>query len=354
MIELSKHIESLLMDNDCVIVPELGGFIAHYQPARYEENEGVFLPPIRTVGFNPLLTMNDGLLVQSYMHAYHTDYSDASRMISETVDKMLEQVYVDGVVELHQVGTLNYNIHGLFEFTPNERGISSPSLYGLDSFCMQRLSEKKADEQKVVPMQVHKTQTKPIHNSHLNLQWLGNAVAAAIAIIMFFVFSAPVENTYVDEGCYASLGTDCFFDAIRSHSMATALSKDVERIDNTQHIVKREVKPIVVKTEKIAPVSNAEKVTPTPKVEKVSPIVPSAPIYHIIVASLTTSKDAEQMMLTYKQKGYNDVRIVEGNGRFRISLYNYSERSEANKKLEELKLEDAYKSAWLLTSKPIK
>ena len=60
------------------------------------------------------------------------------------------------------------------------------------------------------------------------------------------------------------------------------------------------------------------------------------------------------MMLTYKQKGYNDVRIVEGNGRFRISLYNYSERSEANKKLEELKLEDAYKSAWLLTSKPIK
>ena len=35
MIELSRHIESLLLDNDCVIVPELGGFIAHYQSAYY-------------------------------------------------------------------------------------------------------------------------------------------------------------------------------------------------------------------------------------------------------------------------------------------------------------------------------
>ena len=32
MIELARHIEILLLENDCVIVPELGGFIAHYQP----------------------------------------------------------------------------------------------------------------------------------------------------------------------------------------------------------------------------------------------------------------------------------------------------------------------------------
>ena len=30
MIELARHIEILLLENDCVIVPELGGFIAHY------------------------------------------------------------------------------------------------------------------------------------------------------------------------------------------------------------------------------------------------------------------------------------------------------------------------------------
>ena len=63
MIELSRHIEMLLLENDCVVVPDFGGFIAHYQPARYVEEEGIFLPPLRTVGFNPQLTMNDGMLM---------------------------------------------------------------------------------------------------------------------------------------------------------------------------------------------------------------------------------------------------------------------------------------------------
>ena len=90
MIELAKHIEILLLDNECVIVPELGGFITHYQPAHYEESEGLFVPPVRTVGFNSQLTMNDGLLIQSYMQAYHTDFSDAARIISEKVEWLKE------------------------------------------------------------------------------------------------------------------------------------------------------------------------------------------------------------------------------------------------------------------------
>ena len=67
MIELSKHIEVLLLENDCVIVPGLGGFIAHKRQAAYSIQKGEFMPPLRTIGFNPQLIMNDGLLVQSYM-----------------------------------------------------------------------------------------------------------------------------------------------------------------------------------------------------------------------------------------------------------------------------------------------
>ena len=81
MIELSQHIENLLLENDCVVIPRLGGFIAHYQPATYVEEEGLFLPPTRVVGFNPQLRMNDGLLVQSFMDVYGTNFSDANRMI---------------------------------------------------------------------------------------------------------------------------------------------------------------------------------------------------------------------------------------------------------------------------------
>ena len=83
MIELARHIEILLLENDCVIIPDFGGFIAHYQPARYIKEENLYLPPVRTIGFNPQLTINDGLLAQSYMQAHHTDFPDATRMIEE-------------------------------------------------------------------------------------------------------------------------------------------------------------------------------------------------------------------------------------------------------------------------------
>ena len=67
VIELERHIEILLLSNDCVIVPNLGGFVAHNIEARYQEQEQLFLPPLRTLGFNPQLTINDSLLVQSYI-----------------------------------------------------------------------------------------------------------------------------------------------------------------------------------------------------------------------------------------------------------------------------------------------
>ena len=57
VIELERHIEILLLSNDCVIVPGLGGFMTHHIDARYDEQDNMFLPPLRTLGFNPQLNI---------------------------------------------------------------------------------------------------------------------------------------------------------------------------------------------------------------------------------------------------------------------------------------------------------
>lgn len=388
MIELSKHIEILLLENDCVVVPELGGFIAHYQPAHYEENEGVFLPPIRTVGFNPQLTMNDGLLTQSYMQVYHTDFPDATRKIAAKVEELKEILFQEGVVEMHGIGRLHYNIQGEYEFHPQENGILSPSLYGLDSFSMPLLTEKQAMEE--VPVaEAPKVLSLPVKEKkeiRLNPHWLGNAVAVAVAAVLFFVLSVPVENTYIDKGNYASLGTDCLFDAIRSQSMATVLiGSPVE--EPQQKKEKQHLKPVAVRVEKVAPASKEEtpatpvvskKVNVAPDAAKAKPegkketvaakkeVIPtvapkkevsrkevssSKKKYHIIVASLPTSSDAQKMIQTYKQKGYSTASVVEGSGRYRIALCSYSDKEAAYKKLNSLKQEEAFKNAWMLSSK---
>lgn len=382
MIELAKHIEILLLDNECVIVPDLGGFITHYQPAHYEESEGLFVPPVRTVGFNSQLTMNDGLLIQSYMQAYHTDFSDAARIIAEKVEGLKEDLHKEGFAELEGIGTLHYTIYGTYEFRPTENGILSPALYALESFNIHPLSllpETEETTENTIEMKpLHDLEESP-RRFRLNPQWLGNAVAVAVAAILFFVLSVPVENTHIDKGMYASLGTNCLFDAIRNQSLATTLPAEEpqqqKKVDVTPMVVKVEKVEKAVKTEKeekIAKVEKAEKVaaakpvvkakeTPAPAPQKVAKAekpkanapkqaTTSSKKYHVIVASLTTAQDARQMLQDYKKQGHQHASIIESKGRFRISLCNFADKSTAYNKLNDLKQNDSFKNAWMLTS----
>lgn len=140
MIELAQHIEALLLENDCVIVPGLGGFVAHYASATRVKEENIFLPPTRIIGFNPQLKMNDGLLVQSYMSVYGTNFSDATKMVERKVDELIATLHEDGKVDLPNVGEVRYTIHNTFDFAPYDNKITTPYLYGLDAFEMQELS----------------------------------------------------------------------------------------------------------------------------------------------------------------------------------------------------------------------
>lgn len=375
MIELARHIEILLLENDCVIIPDFGGFIAHYQPARYVKEENLYLPPVRTIGFNPQLTINDGLLVQSYMQAYHTDFPDATRMIEKEVIELKENLYKEGCTEIHGIGTLHYNIHNSYEFHPNEDGALSPALYGLSSFSINGLDkvvQTVAPIGELLPKPEKRKRTIRFHR-----QWIGNAVAVAAAVILFFFLSVPVENTYIDKGNYASLGTDGLFEAIRSQSLATTLvaAPQQPRKNNEGKTVIRNnqntLKPVAVKVEKVAkaeetPAANLvltsssteQPVKATPK-----PVATKAPVqkevaasnkggkYCIIVSSLATAKDAQQTLKDYQQKGYAEATIVEGNGRYRLSLCSFVDKAAAYKKLNELKRSETFKNAWVLTSK---
>ena len=143
MIELAQHIEVLLLENDCVIVAGLGGFVAHYTPGMRVAEENVFLPPTRSIGFNPQLKMNDDLLVQSYMAVYDTDFSDVTRIVEKEVAHIFTALHEEGKVDLPNIGELRYSIHGIYDFVPYDHKITTPYLYGLDSFEMQELAELK-------------------------------------------------------------------------------------------------------------------------------------------------------------------------------------------------------------------
>lgn len=406
MIELIKHIEILLLENDCVIVPGLGGFIAHNRPAVYCNETNEFCPPLRTIGFNPQLIMNDGLLVQSYMQAYNTDFPDATRKIEKIVGQLKEKIYQQGQVDLGNIGTLYYNVRGVYEFEPRKDTFFTPSLYGLERIMLPRLVQHEVtsheatrhieiQSKKNAPMLLKQQQWKHVFSS----DWIQHAVSVAAAILLFFILSTPVENTYVDEANYASLGSTSMFDAIRGESIVTTLASYVQgnqtemAEDSLRRVQKQNrpknnvntLRPITVKTEKIAAAESqpkkqaavhqlpatdkkvadqpttppnetkGEKSTGKATEKKTEPaaqaIKTSTKKAYVIVASFPAIEGAEKQVEIYRKEGFKDAQVITSEGRYRVAISQFSNPSEAYKQINQFKANNQFKDAWVFTTK---
>ncbi len=133
MINIDRHIQQLLLVNDCVIVPGLGGFVAHKVDAKYDSEHNVFYPPKRTIGFNPILKMNDSLLIQSLIETYDISYPEAMNKIEEVVDNIIKNIDEGREFKIEAIGKLRKESNGKIKFIPYEMGIASPNFYGLSS-----------------------------------------------------------------------------------------------------------------------------------------------------------------------------------------------------------------------------
>lgn len=375
MIELAQHIEALLLENDCVIVPGLGGFVAHYASATRVREENIFLPPTRIIGFNPQLKMNDGLLVQSYMSVYGTNFSDATKMVEHKVDELIATLHEDGKVDLPNVGEVRYTIHNTFDFAPYDNKITTPYLYGLDAFEMRELSalEKPLIGNVAaysVPAAIQKE--KRTFSIKFNRAYLTNAAAVVAAIVLSFFFSTPIENTEVVEENYAKLLPDELFEKIEKQSLAitpivikqnTPARKSANKQKGTQ---KKVVAPVAVREVKVGktPAASTETQTKTeaskavvtpetpkqnaqPTAAKQSVATPKRP-YHIIIASVGTEQDAEAMAAQLVAKGFSTAKAIVGDGKMRVSIESCGTEVEAYQALARIRQNETYKNAWVL------
>ncbi len=358
MIELAKHLEVLLLENDCVIIPGLGGFIAHYSSARRVEKEDLFLPPIRTIGFNPQLKMNDGLLVQSYMQAYGTDFADATRRVEKAAAQLIRVLADEGTTEIQGVGKISQNVNGSYLFEPNESGLLTPYLYGLSSFSISRLQaqRQKAEKEKTA---TEVLPAKNVYEIKVNRSLIRHVAAAAAAVLLFFSLSTPVENTYIEEDNYAMIGPSGLFESIRNISANSTLIKvsPDKAFQKPSKVVKtprkgRSLKPVAVRTEKVPPVAMA---TDTKRVAEKTPGTsamnrPQSKKYNIIIASVGNRPDAQKMVDKLKSQGHTSASIIEKEGKVRICLLSLTNESEAYKTLNQYRQNDSFKDAWLLTT----
>lgn len=364
VIEIERHIEILLLDNDCVIVPGLGGFTAHHVEARFDESDDVFLPPLRTLGFNQQLKINDSLLVQSYIEAYDISYPEALRRIEGEVEELRQRLANDGYYEMTDIGVLEMNEDGNIIFTPCEAGILTPELYGLSSFEMQPLmaeesttsaSSTQVQKPNVEPTPITTTvfdqvgqkeetsandagqDTDPDEDAEkticIKVSWLRNAgIAAAAALLLFFVIF-PISHSGLKNVNIGDFNGTSFFSKLmpKDSQMNNINISEIKASakDSSRQSVKDSVKDSIKGIE--------------PKVK--------SDTFCIVLASCIPQKNAERYVEQLHKKGFDKAYAMVNNKMVRVIYGNYTSETDAYNDLQKIRSKDEFEQAWILKKK---
>ena len=364
VIELERHIEILLLDNDCVIVPGLGGFTAHHVEARIDESDDVFLPPLRTLGFNQQLKINDSLLVQSYIEAYDISYPEALRRIEGEVEELRQRLANDGYYEMTDIGVLEMNEDGNIIFTPCEAGILTPELYGLSSFEMQPLmaeesttsaSSTQVQKPNVEPTPITTTVFDQVGQKEetsandagqdtdtdedaekticIKVSWLRNAgIAAAAALLLFFVIF-PISHSGLKNVNIGDFNGTSFFSKLmpKDSQMNNINISEIKASakDSSRQSVKDSVKDSIKGIE--------------PKVK--------SDTFCIVLASCIPLKNAERYVEQLHKKGFDKAYAMVNNKMVRVIYGNYTSETDAYNDLQKIRSKDEFEQAWILKKK---
>lgn len=335
VIELERHIEILLLSNDCVIVPDFGGFMAHHADARFDERDNMFIPPLRTIGFNPKLKMNDSLLAQSYVEAYDISYPEAVKRIADEVREIKERIENEGIYELHNIGTISLNEDGNYTFEPCEAGILTPNLYGLGSFEFKPLSMVKAEKENAEKQNSDIPKAKIINiddndegaeskTVSIKVSLLRNIAIACIAIIAFLLIPAPLDNSE----------TVTKAKTIDTGMLDRIMPKDV--VTGTTTIKNIDIKKTC---DSIAAAKQKKEIK--------APEAGNTSCYVIVLASKIGKKNAEKYAETLKAQGYNEARAVSRQNSAKVVYGNYSSQKEAYNMLNKLNDKEPFKEGWV-------
>lgn len=359
MIELERHIEILLLSNDCVIVPNFGGFVAHHSDARYSESDNLFLPPLRTIGFNPQLKLNDSVLAQSFVEAYDISYPEAMRRIEQNVAMLRGSIEDEGEYTLNGVGTLRLTDEGKYDFEPCEAGLLTPSFYGFGSFEMKTLAQKKAERQAKLALeqqkeeaeyiadntfaQEHHAEQKPVtievetaeikesaqqkeqQTITIPMSVARNILIAAVMLIAFLLFPSSLSDSN---------------NKVNQSAIDTNLLHQV--MPHTSDVKHSEHKVVSVKKAKAEKKEKKEE-----KKEAGQMADEHKPYFSVVLTSKVPSGNAHRYVHQLHKQGYDEAHVLANGNSSKVVYGRYETRSRANAVMNKLNNREIFADCWV-------
>ena len=331
------HIERLLLTNDCVIIPEFGGFVIHPCPAVYQPEKHKFCPPSKGIVFNPNVNHHDRLLLDSYMQMYGISFEEARMMLKGDIKELYHTIDKEGAVHFEKTGLLKRGDDWNLCFEPDK----DLSLIGLKPFGLYpfHLPPVAHDTQivKTETAQTIQLETRQKRVIHLPVSraLLRVAGVSAAAVALFLLISTPVND--VGTSSYSA----CL---IPSEMILSNVCVSDTPNDTTQEPV--------LEAETIEYTAISEETPPSPVVQAAPPIVKitettSQKIYYAIIGSFTSEKQANQFIQQINMPELTNMGIVTNEERVRVYAEKFDNRGDAQNYILRLRANAKLKDTWL-------
>jgi len=339
-LNFDKYISDLLLQNDCVIVPDFGGFVANYTSAKIHPAKHTFTPPSKNVVFNKNLKNNDGLLAYHITTAEKINYSDACKNINNYVNSWNKKLKGGEKIEIKNVGSLYLDVEQNIQFNPDKSFNYLLDSFGLTTFQSPPI-KRESVHKKTQPRFIDR---KPLPAERKKASIKRYIVTAIIAPLLFAILWIPLKTDLIKNINYSSLNpfNKGSSGVSEKNNVAEPISKeakvsDAERIEKSSAItINKSPKIPSIQTEQQPIPVSAELLADEDKNKK----------YHIIGGCFAVRENAEKLTNKLKQNGYNASIIDHFNSLYRVRYNSYANRGEAIEALAKIRSNNP--EAWLL------
>lgn len=133
---LSKMIKELILENDRVVLPGLGCFVAEMVPATFSDKGYTINPPYRRLSFRARPDMGNEL-IDFYVEANGLDREVACRILGEFIRELRQIIFSKKVVVLPGLGRLRATKENNLFFIPDEDLDIYPAGLGLEPISLK-------------------------------------------------------------------------------------------------------------------------------------------------------------------------------------------------------------------------
>jgi hypothetical protein len=347
-LDIVIYIRELILRNECVILPNLGGFISRYCPANIDPGKKILTPPSKEIEFRKDLKKDNGLLVNYISKKRKIFITRARKLIEDYVNEINSKLDSGEKVVLEGIGTfvkdLNVQEIKFFPFRDENYLIDSYGLMNLELSELEHSGSPGHTSHKIPPVKVF--------NRKKTVFWVASGI---VLLILLLILIIPLTDS-----SHKAVTNFKFLYPDKSDSLS---SKENEKIVfGKRRIIKqdsvRDIGQLIDNTtrKEVALFYSEPEENPEENKDenykdedyKDEDFISQSNKYYLVAGSFKRLENAERLKSDLLNDGYNPQILKTENGYFRVTLYSFDNRNIALRELERIR-KGMNRSVWILS-----